>query len=465
MLIKENFMLHNDTAVRLYHDCAKDMPIFDYHCHLPPKDIADNRQFEDLTAIWLAGDHYKWRAMRTLGIDEEKITGNASSREKFQAYAQAVPQLLGSPIYHWTHLELNRPFGINDVLLNEHSAEEVWQRANHLLAQPEFTTQGILQKMNVAMIGTTDDPIDTLEHHQRIARSDFPISVRPSFRPDQIVKIDLAGFVDYFHRLEAVVGSKINSFSELTVALRTRLEYFKLHGCVASDHGVEILRYAEIPNANRLNQILADRLAGKTLSETEIAQYQSALMLFFAQVYCEFGWVMQLHIGAMRNNNARMFAQLGADSGFDSIGDRLIADNLSALLNAMDKNQQLPKTILYNLNPRDYAVLATMCGNFQGDGIRGKVQFGSGWWFNDQKDGMIEQLKMHAQMGVLSVFVGMLTDSRSFLSYTRHEYFRRILCQLIGQWAEDGEIPKDMDLLGVMVKNICYHNAKNYFQS
>lgn len=461
--LTDDFLLHSDTARELYHGYAKDQPIFDYHCHLPPADIAKNTQFRDLADIWLAGDHYKWRGMRTLGIAERLITGDASPREKFQAYAEAVPHFIGNPLYHWTHLELKRPFGIT-TLLNGKTAEHVWHAANEKLAQPEFRARGILEQMNVKMVGTTDDPIDSLEHHAAIAADrTFAINIRPSFRPDKAIKIEHPDYLEYLGKLEAASDTAIARFADLQQALGKRLDHFAAHGCVASDHGLEILRYAPLADEQTLDAILAKRLSGKALEETEIAQFQTALLVWFGREYHRRGWVMQLHIGPIRNNNARMFRQLGADSGFDSIGDRPIADNLAALLNAMDKSDQLPKTILYTINPRDNALLATMTGNFQQEGVRGKVQYGSGWWFNDQKDGMIEQLKTHAQMGILSVFVGMLTDSRSFLSYTRHEYFRRILCNLIGQWVEDGEAPRDMAILGQMVTNICYGNAERYF--
>lgn len=461
--LTDDFLLHSDTARELYHDHAKHQPIFDYHCHLPPADIARNTQFRDLADIWLAGDHYKWRGMRTLGIAERLITGDASPREKFQAYAESVPHFIGNPLYHWTHLELKRPFGIT-TLLNGDTAESVWQEANAKLATPEFRARGILEQMNVKMVGTTDDPIDSLEHHAAIAADKtFAINIRPSFRPDKAIKIEHPDYPDYLRKLEAASNTSIARFADLQQALGKRLEHFAAHGCVASDHGLEILRYAPVPDEQTLNAILAKRLSGKALTEEEISQFQTALLVWLGQEYHRRGWVMQLHIGPIRNNNSRMFKQLGADSGYDSIGDRPIADHLAALLNAMDKTDQLPKTILYTINPRDNALLATMTGNFQQEGVRGKVQYGSGWWFNDQKDGMIEQLKTHAQMGLLSVFVGMLTDSRSFLSYTRHEYFRRILCNLIGQWVEEGEVPRDMALLGQMVENICYGNAARYF--
>ena len=461
--LSDNFLLHSKTAEILYHDYAKDQPIFDYHCHLPPADIAANKQFADLAEIWLAGDHYKWRGLRTLGVAERLITGDASPREKFQAYAEAVPHFIGNPLYHWTHLELKRPFGIT-TLLNGDTAESVWQEANAKLATAPFRARGILEQMQVKMVGTTDDPVDDLRHHAAIAAdSSFNIAVRPSFRPDKAIKLEHPDYPAYLAQLAAASNTDISRFADVQRALAQRLDHFGAHGCVASDHGLEIMRYASVPAEATLDAILAKRLRGNALEESEIAQFQTALLVWLGQEYHRRGWVMQLHIGPIRNNSARMFARLGADSGFDSIGDRPVADNLAALLNTLDSSDQLPKTILYTINPRDNALLATMCGNFQQEGVRGKVQFGSGWWFNDQKDGMIEQLTTHAQMGLLSVFVGMLTDSRSFLSYTRHEYFRRILCNLMGDWVEKGEVPNDVALLGQMVANICYGNAEQYF--
>lgn len=460
----ENFLLSNDTAVELYHGYAKDQPIFDYHCHLNPQQIAENHHFQDLTEIWLAGDHYKWRAMRTAGIEEGLITGNASSYEKYQAWAKTVPLCIGNPIYHWTHLELCRPFGIRQ-LFNPQNAEKIWHQCNELLQQPEFSARGIMQQMNVKLVGTTDDPIDNLQYHQQLAEDkSFDIKVVPSFRPDRILKIDLAGFNDYIAKLSEVTNIEIRSFASLQQALSQRLDYFDLYGCKSADHGIEIVRFAPIPMEKDLDQILQKRLAGETLDEQKVAEFSTALLVWLAEEYQKRQWVMQLHIGALRNNNTRMFKLLGADAGFDSIGDRCYAEPLAQLLDAMDQNNHLPKTILYCLNPRDNEMIATMIGNFQSDGIAGKIQFGSGWWFNDQKDGMERQLQQLSQLSLLSQFVGMLTDSRSFLSYTRHEYFRRILCEMLGKWVENGEVPKDMDLLGNMVSNICYHNAKNYFK-
>ncbi|MCK3655067.1 glucuronate isomerase [Pasteurellaceae bacterium Macca] len=461
----EDFLLSNDVSKTLYHHYAKSQPIFDYHCHLNPKEIAENRQFADLTEIWLEGDHYKWRAMRSAGIPEYLITGNASHYEKYQAWANVVPQCIGNPIYHWTHLELRRPFGIHQQIFNPQNAEKIWQECNELLQQPEFSARGIMQQMNVKFVGTTDDPIDSLEHHRKIAQDPhFDIDVVPSWRPDKIFKIEQAQFNDYLKQLGEVADIEIRTFSDLQQTIRKRLDYFDQCGCKSADHGIEIVRFAPIPDEQTLNHILQIRHQNQPLSELQIAQFFTAILVWLAKEYHQRQWVMQLHIGALRNNNSRMFKRLGADAGFDSIGDRNYAEPLSALLDTMDINDQLPKTILYCLNPRDNEMMAAMIGNFQGGGIAGKIQFGSGWWFNDQKDGMERQLQQLSQLGLLSQFVGMLTDSRSFLSYTRHEYFRRILCEMLGKWVVNGEVPNDMELLGNMVKNICYHNAKGYFK-
>lgn len=463
--LDEDFLLSTPTAQRLYHEYAASQPIYDYHCHLNPRVVAENKPFANLAEIWLAGDHYKWRGMRSAGIDERFITGDASDYEKFQAWAKTVPMCLGNPLYHWTHLELRRPFGITNTVLNPETAEGIWTQCNDLLATPEFSPRGIMQQMNVKMVGTTDDPLDTLEYHKAIAADQsFDIEVAPSWRPDKAFKIELEGFAAYIDKLGRAADIEIERFSDLLTALDRRLDHFAAHGCRAADHGIEVLRFAAIPDEAELDKILHRRMHGGTLSELEVAQYTTAVQVWLGRQYAKRGWVMQLHIGAQRNNNTRMFRLLGADAGFDSIADKSFAFELSSLLDAMDVTNELPKTILYCLNPRDNEVLGTMIGNFQGGGIAGKIQFGSGWWFNDQKDGMQRQMEQLSQLGLLSQFVGMLTDSRSFLSYTRHEYFRRILCEMIGRWAENGEVPNDMGLLGSMVQNICYHNARNYFR-
>lgn len=461
----EDFLLKNATGRALYHGIAADMPIYDYHCHLSPQEIAEDRRFDNLAQIWLAGDHYKWRALRAAGVAEALITGNTTSDyEKYIAWANTVPMTLGNPLYHWTHLELRRPFGITDTLFGPQTADRIWHQCNERLAEPAFSARGIMRQMNVRMVGTTDDPVDSLDYHRQIAAdSQFDIEVLPSWRPDKVFKIELDGFADYIHRLEQAADIAISRFEDLRAALLKRLDHFTAHGCRAADHGIEQLRFAPVPDDSRLDAILAKRLGGASLSEDEIAQFTTAVLVWLGRQYAARGWVMQLHIGAIRNNNTRMFRRLGPDSGFDSIGDGTIAWPLARLLDSLDVTDELPKTILYCLNPRDNEVLATMVGNFQGEGVAGKVQFGSGWWFNDQKDGMLRQLEQLSQMGLLSLFVGMLTDSRSFLSYTRHEYFRRILCNLIGQWVEEGEIPDDSAMLGELIQNVCFNNAARYF--
>lgn len=461
----EDFLLSTKTAQTLYHDYAKNQPIFDYHCHLSPKEIAENRQFNDLAEIWLEGDHYKWRALRSAGVEERLITGDADNYSKYLVWAKTVPQCIGNPIYHWTHLELRRPFGITNTLFNPTNAEKIWYQCNEMLQQPEFSARGIMQQMNVKLSGTTDDPIDSLQYHQAIKNDPtFNIEVVPSWRPDRAFKIELPTFNDYMVQLGEVADIEIRTFADLQNALLKRLDHFDACGCKSADHGMEIVRFAPMPAESELTNILQKRLANQILNEQEIAQFTTALLVWLASEYHKRQWVMQMHIGALRNNNTRMFKLLGADAGFDSIADRTYAESLSRLLDTMDYHDQLPKTILYCLNPRDNEMIGSMIGNFQTGGIAGKIQFGSGWWFNDQKDGMERQLQQLSQLGLLSQFVGMLTDSRSFLSYTRHEYFRRILCEMIGKWVENGEAPNDMTLLGEMVQNICFNNAKNYFK-
>lgn len=461
----EDFLLSNEISKTLYHQFAKHQPIFDYHCHLNPKEIAENRQFDNLGQIWLECDHYKWRVLRTAGVDEHFITGSASDLEKYQYWAKTVPLCLGNPVYHWTHLELRRPFGITNTVFSEKTAPRIWEECNAMLKTPEFSARGIMKQMNVAFVGTTDDPIDSLQYHQQLKNDPtFHIEVAPSWRPDKILKINLDEFNKYIQKLSQVSDIDINNFSALKKALENRLYYFDSNGCKSADHGMEIVYFAPVPNDEILTKILQKRINNQTITELEVAQFSTALNIWLASKYVEMNWVMQLHIGALRNNNQRMFKLLGTDAGFDSIGDRNFAENLSALLNAMDSNNNLPKTILYCLNPRDNEMIATMIGNFQTGGVAGKIQFGSGWWFNDQKDGMERQLTALGQLGLLSQFVGMLTDSRSFLSYTRHEYFRRILCEMLGNWVMKGEAPNDMDLLSSMIQCICFNNAKNYFK-
>lgn len=461
--MNDDFLLDTRYARRLYHDYAKSQPIFDYHCHLPPQQIAENYRFKNLCDIWLKGDHYKWRAMRTNGVAERLCTGDASDREKFDAWAATVPHTLGNPLYHWTHLELRRPFGIVGKSLSPSTADEIWHRCNALLEQSSFTARGIMQQMNVKMVGTTDDPVDSLEHHAAIANDGtFDIKVLPSWRPDKAFNIEQATFCDYLSTLSAVADIDIRRFSDLQTALGKRLDHFAAHGCKVADHALDVVVFAEADEAT-LDAILERRLGGEAVCETEAAQFKTAVLVWLGTEYARRGWVQQYHIGALRNNNQRQFRLLGPDVGFDSINDRPLAEPLSRLLNKQNEENLLPKTILYCLNPRDNEVIGTMVGNFQGEGIAGKMQFGSGWWFNDQKDGMERQMTQLAQLGLLSRFVGMLTDSRSFLSYTRHEYFRRILCRMLGHWVQAGEVPDDLPLLGEMVKNICFNNARDYF--
>ena len=459
----EDFLLDTEFARRLYHDYAKDQPIFDYHCHLPPQQIAENYRFANLYDIWLKGDHYKWRAMRANGVPEAFCTGDASDREKFNAWARTVPHTIGNPLYHWTHLELRRPFGITDTLLSEKTADAIWDRCNALLAQDDFTARGIMQQMNVKMVGTTDDPLDDLQHHRALVQDgSFGVKVLPSWRPDKAFNIEADGFLGWIETLESLTDVSVRRFDDLRSALGKRLDYFAEHGCKVSDHALDVVLYAEADDAT-LDAILADRRAGKTPDAQAIAQFKTAVLVWLGGEYARRGWVQQYHIGALRNTNRRQFERLGPDVGFDSINDRPLAEPLAKLLGAQNLNNALPKTILYCLNPRDNEVLATMAGNFQGEGEAGKMQFGSAWWFNDQLDGMQRQMTQLAQIGLLSRFVGMLTDSRSFLSYTRHEYFRRLLCQMIGRWVENGEAPGDEALLGQMVQNICFNNARDYF--
>ena len=461
--MSEDFLLDSEFARRLYHDYAKDQPIFDYHCHLPPQQIAENYRFTNLYDIWLKGDHYKWRAMRANGVPEALCTGDASDHDKFNAWARTVPHTIGNPLYHWTHLELRRPFGITDILLNEHSADRIWQQCNELLAQDAFHARGIMQQMKVKMVGTTDDPLDDLQHHRTLAEdASFNVKVLPSWRPDKAFNIELDTFLPWIQRLEQVADVNVQRFDDLLSGLSKRLDHFAAHGCKISDHALDVVLFAEADEPT-LDAILARRLQGSAPTPHEVAQFKTAVLVWLGGEYARRGWAQQYHIGALRNANRRQFDILGPDVGFDSINDAPLAIPLARLLDAQNRHNALPKTILYCVNPRDNEVLATMAGNFQGEGEPGKMQFGSAWWFNDQLDGMHRQMTQLAQIGLLSRFVGMLTDSRSFLSYTRHEYFRRLLCQMIGNWVARGEAPADEALLGQMVQNISFNNARDYF--
>jgi len=465
IFITENFLLQNDRAVELYHRFALDLPIIDYHCHLQPAQIAEDRRFENLTQIWIAGDHYKWRAMRAAGADERYCTGDASDREKFQKWAETVPQTLRNPLYHWTHLELKRPLGIGDRLLGPGTAESIWRECNAKLARPEFSARGIMRQMNVVLVCTTDDPVDGLEHHAAIAADNaFPIKVLPTFRPDRAMAVENpAAFNAWVDRLAAVSRIDIkDDFSSFLDALQQRHDFFHAHGCRLSDHGLETF-YAEPYCAAEVAATLRRVRSGKPLQTDEIARFRSAMLYELASMNHAKGWVQQFHFGALRNNNTRRFESLGPDTGFDSIGDGEIARPMAKFLDRLDCDGRLAKTIVYNLNPTHNDLVAAMIGNFQDGGVPGKMQYGSAWWFLDQKDGIERQLNALSNHGLLSRFVGMLTDSRSFLSYSRHEYFRRILCNLLGVEMEQGLLPDEMPLIGAMVGDICYGNAAGYF--
>ncbi|WP_339734855.1 glucuronate isomerase [uncultured Sunxiuqinia sp.] len=459
----ENFLLHTETAQKLYHEHAAKMPIFDYHCHISPKEIAENKSFENITQIWLYGDHYKWRAMRTNGVDERYCTGDASDWEKFEKWAETVPHTLRNPLYHWTHLELKKFFGIDKVLSPE-TAKEIWDACNEKLTSGNYSCRDIIRMANVDTICTTDDPVDSLEYHQSIKKDGFEVAVLPAWRPDKAMMVEnTETFNDYVYQLGEVANVEIDSFDAFMVALDKRHQFFHDNGCRLSDHGLDTA-FAEDYTEEEINAIFDKIRLQKALSNEEIIKFKSCMLYEFGIMDHSRGWTQQFHIGAQRNNNTRLFKKLGPDTGFDSIGDVPVAAPLAKLLNRLDMENRLSKTILYNLNPRDNELYATMIGNFQDGSVPGKMQYGSGWWFLDQKDGMEKQMNALSNLGLLSRFVGMLTDSRSFLSYTRHEYFRRALCNLLGNDVENGEIPNDMKLLGEMVENICYNNAKNYFK-
>ncbi|RCR66608.1 glucuronate isomerase [Larkinella punicea] len=459
--LDEDFLLQTDTARRLYHDYAKAMPIIDYHCHLPPDQIAADKTFENLTQIWLYGDHYKWRAMRTNGVAEKYCTGDASDYEKFQKWAETVPYTMRNPLYHWTHMELKNPFGVETVL-NGATAREVYDRCTEQL--PGMSTRTLLRHFNVKTVCTTDDPTDSLEYHKKIAADGFEVKVLPTFRPDKAMAIDdVAVFQAYVKRVGEVCNQEIRSLDTFMECLKQRHDYFAQAGCRLSDHGLELI-YAEPYTESEVSGVFQKLLSNGALSETESLQFKSYMLDRFAEWDWEKGWTQQFHLGALRNNNKRALRTLGPDTGWDSIGDFRQASPLARFLGGLDDRDQLAKTILYNLNSGDNEVMATMIGNFNDGSMPGKIQFGSGWWFQDQKEGMQKQINALSNMGLLSRFVGMLTDSRSFLSYPRHEYFRRILCNIFGNDVENGELPNDIDWIGKLVQDICYNNAKEYFR-
>ena len=459
----EDFLLQTKTARILYHEHARRMPIYDYHCHLPADLIAADHRFDNITQAWLYGDHYKWRAMRANGVPEKYITGSASDCEKFERWAQTVPCCLRNPLYHWTHLELKNPFGVKDKLLGPNTAREIYETCSEMLRTPGFSVRNIMRKMNVKLLCTTEGPLDSLEHHKRIRSDGFEIKVHTAFRPDRAMAVeDLQGLNVFIDKLEEICNMEIANFHSYIEALRNRHYYFHKNGCRLSDHGLETT-YAEDYTENEIKNIFSKIRSGKEPDASERLKFKSAMLVELALMDYEAGWVQQLHLGALRNNSTRLFKALGPDAGGDSMGDFEIAGPLSKFLDRLDKNKDLPKTILYNLNPRDNALCATMVGNFQDGSVPGKMQYGSAWWFLDQKDGMEEQMNLLSNMGLLGRFVGMLTDSRSFLSYPRHEYFRRILCNMLGDDVEAGLLPNDTGLLGKMVEDICFNNAKNYF--
>ncbi len=460
--LNSHFLLQNKTAQSLYHGYAAPMPIIDYHCHLSPQQIAGDTQFENLTQIWLSGDHYKWRAMRTNGVSEDYCTGNKTDWEKFEKWAATVPYTLRNPLYHWTHLELQRYFGVHNIL-NPATAEKIYRECAEKLNSPDYSVRNLLRRMNVKIICTTDDPTDTLEHHQTLRNDGFEIPVLPAFRPDKAMDVsNTKAFNQYIKKLETVSDISVTSFQDYLSALKSRHDFFAAMGCKTSDHGLEKIYGADFTETD-VNAIFVQLRLNKEITLEQQHVFKSAMLLYFAEWDQEKNWVQQYHLGALRNNNSRALQQLGADTGWDSVSDVPQAASLAKFLDSLDKKNKLAKTILYNLNPADNEVMATMTGNFNDGSAAGKMQWGSAWWFLDQKDGMRKQINTLSNMGLISRFIGMLTDSRSFLSYPRHEYFRRILCNLFGEEIENGELPADMEWTGKIIQNICYYNAKQYF--
>lgn len=458
----KDFLLTTDTAVKLYHEYAAKMPILDYHCHISPEEIAKDRKFENITQLWLGGDHYKWRQMRSNGVEEKYITGNAPDREKFQKWAETLEKAIGNPLYHWSHLELQRYFGYYGAL-NSDTAEEVWNLCCEKLKDGSLSARTLMKQSGVTLICTTDDPADNLKWHKMLAEDEsFDIQVLPAWRPDLAMKIEKPEFAQYMERLGESAGVKISSFADMKTALKKRMKFFNEMGCRASDHGLDYVMYVPASD-EEVEKIFTKAVTGGNVTKEEALKYKTAFMIFAGREYHRLGWAMQLHYGCKRDNDVRRYKQLGADTGFDCIDTYTPSAQLSELLNALSETGELPKTILYSLNPNDNAAIGTIIGCFQDAGAAGKIQHGSAWWFNDHKTGMTEQMTSLANLGLLGNFIGMLTDSRSFLSYTRHEYFRRILCELIGSWVENGEYPADMKRLGRMVQDISYNNAVRYF--
>ncbi len=461
--MNEDFLLQNEMARYLYHEHAKKMSIYDYHCHLPAAQIAEDKRFDNLTQIWLYGDHYKWRAMRTNGIDEKYITGDASDYEKFQKWAQTVPSCLRNSLYHWTHLELKKPFGITDKLLDPDTAGEIYEACSEMLKTPAFSVRNLMRSWNVKLVCTTEDPTDTLDHHAAIRNSGFEIAIHTAWRPDKAMAADNPKlFNTWTDKLAGLTNTNIRDFDSFLAAIRKRQDYFHANGCRLSDHGLERI-YAADYTDSEIKDIFQTLRTGKSVNPQQIDKFKSAMLYELCLMNAEKGWVQQFHLGVLRNNNSRMFTKLGPDTGYDSIGDFDLAAPMVKLFDRLDSQNKLCKTIIYNINPKDNEILATMLGNFQDGVTPGKMQFGSAWWFLDQMDGMIKQMNALSNMGLLSRFVGMLTDSRSFLSYARHEYFRRILCNLLGEEVEKGFWPDDRELLGKMVEDISFTNARNYF--
>ena len=457
----KDFLLSSDMAKELYHDFAEHMPILDYHCHINPQEIYEDRRFDNITQVWLGGDHYKWRQMRSNGIDEKYVTGDSTDWEKFKAWAETMPKLIGNPLYHWSHLELRKYFGYQGFL-NSDTAEEVWNLCNAKLQEDSMTVRSLIKQSNVTLICTTDDPVDTLEWHKKIAEDDtFDVQVLPAWRPDKAMNVEKPTFAAYMAQLSQVSGVQITDFASLKEALKNRMEFFTSMGCCVSDHALEYVMYVPA-DEDEIDSILAKGLKGEAVTKEEELKFKTAFMLFAAREYTRMGWIMQIHYGCKRDNNAYMFEQIGPDTGFDCINNYAPSAQMADFLNALSASNEIPKTILYSLNPNDNASIGTIIGCFQSQ-FPGKIQQGSAWWFNDHKAGMTEQMTSLANLGCLGNFIGMLTDSRSFLSYTRHEYFRRILCELIGGWVENGEYPADMKALEDIIKGICYNNSVKYF--